>query len=346
MILNGDTNYEYQYDSNDQLIFYKRFVTSSLVTKGETTVSISFDKNLNRKQVVNTTNNKKTISFYETNTLNGYSKIDQYEIKYDDNGNLIHDGLNTYKYNFKNKLIQINNCLLSYDHFDNINGLECDNGTTSSVFINDPFGYFGFDLIKELKSDGNNFTYLNAHHMGQFGVKINEENFYYMFDNDFNVVSLVKKTIQYNSYEYDPFGTVTQSNEVLNNRFTYSARFGVFRLPGDNYMIRERVYRPSIGRFTSLDPSGHAGSGLNLYQYCNNNPILYKDVNGKWVIFIAGPLIGMATSIGAYHITNIIFHRDVTPGGVASAAISGAIAGIPGIPGIPGKFFLISNNCV
>jgi RHS repeat-associated protein len=43
-----------------------------------------------------------------------------------------------------------------------------------------------------------------------------------------------------------------------------------------------RLYAPWLGRWISADPAGLAG-GLNLYQYCANNPVMHRDPMGtKW----------------------------------------------------------------
>ena len=43
-------------------------------------------------------------------------------------------------------------------------------------------------------------------------------------------------------------------------------------------MSRARYYNPVIGRFTQEDT--YYGDGLNLYEYCRNNTITYKDPTG------------------------------------------------------------------
>jgi len=40
--------------------------------------------------------------------------------------------------------------------------------------------------------------------------------------------------------------------------------------------LRARYYNPAIGRFLQTDPIGYYG-GLNLYTYCDNNPLTQTD---------------------------------------------------------------------
>jgi RHS repeat-associated protein len=45
------------------------------------------------------------------------------------------------------------------------------------------------------------------------------------------------------------------------------------------YYNRARYYNPYTGRFLQTDPVGY-GAGMNLYAYCNNNPIVHRDPSG------------------------------------------------------------------
>lgn len=47
----------------------------------------------------------------------------------------------------------------------------------------------------------------------------------------------------------------------------------------NQYYLRARYYNPVIARFTQEDT--YYGDGLNLYAYCVNNPVTYKDPSGN-----------------------------------------------------------------
>ena len=49
------------------------------------------------------------------------------------------------------------------------------------------------------------------------------------------------------------------------------------------YLLGQRWYDASVGRFISRDPIGEVG-GLNLYVYGNNSPTMLIDPEGKKVI--------------------------------------------------------------
>lgn len=44
------------------------------------------------------------------------------------------------------------------------------------------------------------------------------------------------------------------------------------------YYLRARYYNPVLGQFMQKD--SYWGDGLNLYAYCDNNPVLYYDLSG------------------------------------------------------------------
>ena len=69
------------------------------------------------------------------------------------------------------------------------------------------------------------------------------------------------------SYQYDCMGRLTEERRGDHGEW-YS------------YYLRARYYNPVVGRFTQEDT--YRGDGLNLYAYCENNPVLYYDPNLTW----------------------------------------------------------------
>lgn len=79
-----------------------------------------------------------------------------------------------------------------------------------------------------------------------------------------------------NHYEYDAFGNTIRCEEQVHNRFHYTGE-QYDPLTGQ-YSLRARYYNPVIAGFAQEDT--YYGDGLNLYTYCQNNPILYHDPTG------------------------------------------------------------------
>ena len=96
-----------------------------------------------------------------------------------------------------------------------------------------------------------------------------------------------------------------------------------------------RVYTPEDARFVTRDPLGHE-AGLNLYTYCNNNPVNYIDPMGLtegWdLIFLAWDVYNVA----ADHITHAPLSVKVLDG--TALGIDAGLTLIPGAPAGPGHF--------
>ena len=79
-----------------------------------------------------------------------------------------------------------------------------------------------------------------------------------------------------NHYEYDAFGNTISCEERVANRFRYQGE--QYDSITRQYYLRAHYYNPVIGRFIQEDT--YYGDGLNLYEYCRNNMITYKDPTG------------------------------------------------------------------
>jgi len=85
-------------------------------------------------------------------------------------------------------------------------------------------------------------------------------------------------------YYYDAFGVITEETAVVNNPFRYAGY--EYDSESELYYLKARHYDPTIARFMQEDT--YRGSirdplSLNLYTYCNNEPIKYYDPTGHVV---------------------------------------------------------------
>lgn len=85
-----------------------------------------------------------------------------------------------------------------------------------------------------------------------------------------------KESRTVNRYTYDAFGNFTGKEEEVTNRFGYTGE--IYDPATEQYYLRARFYSPATGRF--LNEDSYYGDGLNLYSYCRNNPVRYRDPSG------------------------------------------------------------------
>ena len=109
------------------------------------------------------------------------------------------------------------------------------------------------------------------------------------------------------TYTYDAWGNVTVS--YSNGGASTAARYNPFRYRGyyyDNetslYYLNSRYYDPNVGRFLNADGYINANGdllGFNMFAYCGNNPVNYKDDSGgSATLVVLGVAIGLKELVG------------------------------------------------
>jgi len=89
------------------------------------------------------------------------------------------------------------------------------------------------------------------------------------------------------SYVYDAWGNITYQNGTMASVNPFRYRGYYYDTETGFYYLQTRYYDPTICRFINADNyelvaelSCDAGQ-LNMYAYCNNNPIMYTDESGE-----------------------------------------------------------------
>ena len=134
-------------------------------------------------------------------------------------------------------------------------------------------------------------------------------------------------------YAYDAFGNCTitsasNSELALTNPIRYRGYY--YDRETKLYYLNSRYYNPQWCRFISPDDTAYLDpesvNGLNLYCYCNNDPVNYADPSGhkaEWLGWILGGLL-IATSIA---ITVASLGSAAIVAVATTGAITGGIAG-------------------
>ena len=125
------------------------------------------------------------------------------------------------------------------------------------------------------------------------------------------------------------------------------------------YFLQTRYYDPQVGRFLSMDDVEYIDpetiGGVNLYAYCNNNPVMGVDPSGHFVItaLLIGLGVGAAVGFGGTMVADYVDDGEIfngsigvgdyllnsLVGGLTGALVGGLIAAAPAIGGFLGSAF-------
>ena len=154
--------------------------------------------------------------------------------------------------------------------------------------------YDGQSILLEVRSDGLESHNIQGVNLIAHNIKGESDTLYYLYNGHADVVKLIDGAANtVNEYDYDIFGNILYQLESKQNPYKYSGYY--YDDDTGYYYLRSRYYDPKIARFISEDTvTGQYNDplSLNLYTYCQNDPITYDDLNGHWLHIAAGALIG------------------------------------------------------
>ena len=253
---------------------------------GDSRISYKYDLSGNRisRDTDGRTENYLYNSRNQLTQLTGDDKNISYT--YDPAGNLTEEHSTEHKkiysYDTYNRNTEINgNDFTQKNHYDA-------EGYRYSIEENDKVTNFVYRrgiMLAELDEAGNQaktYTLGNeyAGHVSELNNSLTSENkaaSYYITDEQGSIRYILDQSGEVqNYYQYSAFGETIISEETTPNRLRYNAQTED-ELTGF-YYLRARYYAPGIGRFTQEDVIYN--DGLNLYAYCNSNPVMYSDPSG------------------------------------------------------------------
>jgi RHS repeat-associated protein len=310
----------YGYDNKNQL-------TSLTFTLGATTLgtlAYTYDADGRRMAVGGTwarTGIPQAMTSATHNDANQQMTWGTQTLAYDLNGNLTGDGVNTYTWDARDRLVAIGGAAAAtfqYDPFGR-RTRKVINGSTTD------FLYDGVNPVQEL-SGGTVLASLLT------GLGVDE---YFTRTGTGGAITLLTDalgsilastdsvgTVQV-QYSYEPFGATAISGAPVANAFQYTGREN----DGTGlYYYRARFYSPNHQRFISEDPLGFAGEDVNLYAYVFDDPLNLTDPDGRNP-FLAACLTGAVTSAAL----DLLSGRKPTFGELAGDAAVGCLSGAAGL---------------
>lgn len=275
-------------------------------------------------------------------TLGGVAQT----ISYDLDGNVTSapapDGttaLQSYGWNTRNQLISAPGAMIyAYDAEGLRTSYTVGSGGSAqtTTFVNDPRGALS-QVLWRIRPDGTRTFYIYApvllyeiEENANGGNPANAAR-YYHYDHLGSTLALSNDvgTVTGRA-SYSTYGVKTQSGGTLNTPFLWNGALGVQTDPNGLHHMRARYYHCYLSRFLSEDPLG-LSAGSNVYAYCNGNPVMGVDPDGKFAWMIAGAIIGVAIQ-GAVD----LYHGEASSWQTyAGAAVGGALGG--GILGNTGR---------
>jgi len=98
--------------------------------------------------------------------------------------------------------------------------------------------------------------------------------------------------------QYDAYGYRSERLLDYSDPWGFGAQAGYYTdLETGLLLLTHRFYDPATGRFLTRDPLGYGG-GINLYGYCQNDPVNRIDPRGLWSVTISVGVIGIIPGLG------------------------------------------------
>jgi len=217
---------------------------------------------------------------HQGNRLDAATGHEPGQYSYDDNGNIISDGTQTFTYNQNNRLIQVEQGAVTLGEYA-YDGL----GRRVKKTVSGTITHFHYDqagnLIAETNVDGTplrDIIYQDGERVAMEIYGAQAGTYYFLNDHLGTPRSVIDESGQIVwQAAYPPFGKAQVLTETIVNNFRLPGQyFGAETGLHYNYF---RYYDPSTGRYLTPDPIGLEG-GINLFIYALNNPVNLVDPLG------------------------------------------------------------------
>ena len=211
------------------------------------------------------------------NRLTAYTKNGATTLfRYDHAGNLLSDDKARYSYDAFNRTTQVE----TFDGNIQLNRYDAE-GLRHEMEENGSLVKFIFNPDREVIAEQNFLgitRYIRSSELIARNTDAARTYYHYVSDEMGSTTHIVDEDgIVLNHYDYDAWGNLTAQEEAVPNRFKFTGQ--QLDPVTQQYYLRARFYNPVIARFTQEDT--YRGDGLNLYAYCQNNPVFYTDPSGN-----------------------------------------------------------------
>ena len=275
------TTWTYSYDLGGNILQKQRFAYKDTTTPLETV----------------------TYEYGDANWRDKLTAVNGSTIRYDAIGNPLSDGTWTYTWQNGRQLQKMQKSGVTAEFVYNADGLRVQktvNGVATKYTLH------GKNIVHMTSGTDELHFFYDAQNKPAV-VIFNGIAYAYLYDLQGDVIGLVDNNgTQMVSYTYDAWG------KMLSKTGTLASTLGTiqpFRYRGyaldeetELYYNQSRFYNPSIARFITADTTGVLTASLksltekNLFAYCDNNPVMRKDIDGAfWDTFF--DIVSLAVSV-------------------------------------------------
>ncbi len=234
---------------------------------------------------------------YTANVLNQYAAINATSLAYDNDGNLLTNGVWSYAWDAENRLTAVFSnsvCIVSNAYDNQSRRIIKATPTATHTFVYDGWNLVQWTISSQQSTITNRYVWgkdLSGTLQGAGGgggllaVQIGSVWYFPLFDSNGNVTDYASDSgVIVASYTYNAFGqTITQSGPMAD---TFPHRFSTQYYDAETglYYYGYRFYAPELLRWVNRDPAGEE-EGENLYGFCNNDGNNNYDLTGlSWTV--------------------------------------------------------------
>ncbi len=172
-------------------------------------------------------------------------------------------------------------------------------------------------------------------------LKKGDKEYYYVYNLFRDVIGILDSNgTQVVSYEYDAWGKPVNTTDTSGANIAQlnPIRYRCYCYDTDTafYYIKNRYYDPETGRFLNADTFAVVTDDLfscenkNLYVYCNNNPVRYRDLDGQLAVEVVVALANGVISSAGVLLGQMVGNQKIDWGEVLIAGAFGVTSALLG----------------
>lgn len=275
----------YTYDSNGQLL-----------SANNDTYAYDSRGNITSKTESGTTT---TFTYSTGGWKDQLVSVNGIDLTYDDNGNVLTYGEKEYTWNSGRNLESIVDGDKKYSYTYDETGIR------TSKTVNGVTTYFNTkDGVILSQTDGTNTMYFQYDTSGTpLGFVLNGTQYFYITNQMGDVLAIIDTNGDIvANYEYDAWGKVLTADTDIAEQNPIRYRGYYYDNETGYYYLQSRYYDSNICRFINADlheivnVTKDICTGINLFSYCNNNPINNSDPDAHFTLVVVA---GVSISAGA-----------------------------------------------